>query len=259
MPPEAMAGRVLLVGAGPGPADLLTLRAVRAIEAADALLYDALVSDEVLALAPRTCTRIQTGKRAGRASMAQSTINSLMVRLARQGLSVVRLKGGDPAIFGRVGEELDHLRGQGVRVEMIPGVTAACAAAAQFAFPLTHRGVARQLLFSTGRTEDGSAVRVPAPADGAVTFALYMARDRVAEECARLMAAGWFPTTPAAAIENAGAEDARLLRGDLISLPDRLAAAAPSGPILIIVGEVVARARAANGLAMTPQTLLKAV
>ena len=110
MPSEPSIGRVLLVGAGPGPADLMTVRAQRAVQSAQALLYDALVSDEVIALAPAGCVRIQTGKRAGRASMAQDTINRLMLRLARRGLTVVRLKGGDPSIFGRVGEETDYLR-----------------------------------------------------------------------------------------------------------------------------------------------------
>src|SRR5579871_3629492 len=119
MPLEA--GKVMLVGAGPGPADLLTVRALRAIEGAQALLYDALVSDEVLALAPPGCTRIQTGKRAGGTSMAQETINALMLRLTRRGLTVVRLKGGDPSVFGRVGEEIGFLRGRGVIVEVIPG------------------------------------------------------------------------------------------------------------------------------------------
>ena len=116
---------------------------------AQALLYDALVAEEVLALAPAHCLKIQTGQRAGRTSMAQSTINRLMLRLARRGLKVVRLKGGDPSIFGRVGEEREFLTSHGVEVEVVPGVTAACAAAAQFRFPLTHRGEARRLLIST--------------------------------------------------------------------------------------------------------------
>src|SRR6185369_8788832 len=151
MPPDLKVGRVRLVGAGPGAADLLTLRALRAIEGAQAILYDALVPAEVLALAPGPCLNIQTGKRAGRASMAQATINRLMLRLARRGLEVVRLKGGDPSIFGRVGEEREFLQAHGIEVEVVPGVTAACAAAAQFGFPLTHRGEARRLLIATAR------------------------------------------------------------------------------------------------------------
>jgi uroporphyrin-III C-methyltransferase len=155
MPHETRLGTVRLVGAGPGPADLLTLRAARLIGEAKALLYDALVGQAVLALAPAACFKVQTGKRAGRASMRQETINRLMLRLARSGLDVVRLKGGDPSIFGRVGEEIEFLEAHGVPVEVIPGVTAACAAAAQFKFPLTHRGAARRVVFTTARVENG--------------------------------------------------------------------------------------------------------
>src|SRR5690606_31563562 len=122
MPHET--GRVQLVGAGPGAADLMTVRALRAVEGAQALLYDALVTDEVLALAPKGCVRIQAGKRAGKASMAQDAINRLMLRLARRGLRVVRLKGGDPSVFGRSGEERAFLEAHGVAVEIVPGVTA---------------------------------------------------------------------------------------------------------------------------------------
>jgi uroporphyrin-III C-methyltransferase len=237
-------GRVRLVGAGPGPADLLTVRAQRAIAAADALLYDALISDEVLALAPRACTRIQTGKRAGRSSMAQETINRLMLRLARRGLSVVRLKGGDPSIFGRVGEELEFLEAHGVAVEVVPGVTAACAAAAQFAFPLTHRGVSRQVVFATARTQDGQVyVKGPAAVDRDATLVLYMARDCIGALFGRLIAEGWPTETPAAAIENAGSIDACSFRGDLRTLPAALSDAAPGGPVLVVVGQVATRVR----------------
>jgi uroporphyrin-III C-methyltransferase len=248
-------GRVLLVGAGPGPADLLTVRALRAIEAAGALLYDALVSNEVLALAPRACTRIQTGKRAGRASMTQETINRLMLRLARRGLTVVRLKGGDPSVFGRSGEEVDFLAARGVPVDIVPGVTAACAAAAQFAFPLTHRGVARRVVLATARTggggltDDGWA----AGADPETTLALYMARDSIGPAFQRLIAEGRAPSTAAAAIENAGAPDARLWTGTLASLPSRLAGAAATGPVMIVVGEVAARARKASDGEVAPR------
>ncbi|HEY0650226.1 uroporphyrinogen-III C-methyltransferase, partial [Phenylobacterium sp.] len=156
MPPEPgrpKEGKVRLVGAGPGAADLLTIRALRAIEGAQALLYDALVADEVIALAPAACLKIQTGKRAGRPSLRQETINRLMLRLARRGLNVVRLKGGDPSIFGRVGEEATFLHAHGIATEVVPGVTAASAAAAQFGFPLTHRGEARRLLVATATTK----------------------------------------------------------------------------------------------------------
>ena len=234
------------MGAGPGAADLLTLRAARAIEGAQALLYDALVSADVLALAPSACLKIQTGKRAGRTSMKQETINRLMLRLARQGLHVVRLKGGDPSIFGRVGEEQAFLQAHGVATEVVPGVTAACAAAAQFGFPLTHRGEARRVIFATATTQDGAMTRAgwEAAADPEATLALYMGRDQLAAVAARLIAQGRDPDTPAIAVENAGRPEARALPGRLCDLGETLAAARCEGPVVLIVGEVAARARA---------------
>ncbi len=251
---EASAGRVLLVGAGPGPVDLLTVRAMRAVEGAQALLYDALVSDEVIALAPPGCVRIQTGKRAGRASMAQDTINRLMLRLARRGLTVVRLKGGDPSIFGRVGEEVDYLRDRGVATEVVPGVTAACAAAAQFDIPLTHRGVARRVLFSTARTEGGRLVDLDwsALADGQTTLALYMGRSAAGQLAEQLIADGLAADTPAAAIENAGAPCARLVQASLDGLAVALGAIDAQGPVLILIGEVAARAADATAISSIP-------
>jgi uroporphyrin-III C-methyltransferase len=235
------------VGAGPGAADLLTVRALREIEGAQALLYDALVSDEIVGLAPAACLKIQTGKRAGRASMKQETINRLMLRLARRGLEVVRLKGGDPSVFGRVGEELAFLRAHGVPCEVTPGVTAACAAAAQFQFPLTHRGEARRAVFSTARLNGGASQTEWADgADNETTLAVYMGRDEIGDVAARLIAAGRAATTPAAAIENAGRADAQIFAGQLRELADLLAATPTTGPVLVVVGEVVARATAAS-------------
>ena len=244
MPPETKLGRVRLVGAGPGAADLLTVRALRAIEGAQALLYDALISEEVLALAPAACLKIQTGKRAGRTSMSQDTINRLMLRLARRGLEVVRLKGGDPSIFGRVGEERAFLARHGVETEIVPGVTAASAAAAQFGFPLTHRGVARRLLISTATTKDGAMTEGgwEAAADLQTTLALYMGRDQLQAATERLVARGRSPDTPAIAIENAGRPDARALPGTLSDLGAILAAAQLSGPVVLLVGEVTTQA-----------------
>jgi uroporphyrin-III C-methyltransferase len=254
MQPEP--GPVLLVGAGPGPADLMTVRALRAVESAQALLYDALVHEEVLALAPRSCLRIQTGKRAGKASMAQETINRLMLRLARRGLRVVRLKGGDPSIFGRCGEERAFLEANGVDVEVVPGVTAASAAAAQFAFPLTHRGEARQLVLATGRLQDGEGREdLAAFAREDTTLALYMGRDAIAAAAAQLIAAGRSPQTPAAAIENAGAPHARLIGSTLEGLGQAVAEAACSGPVIIVIGEVAAKAQAAAVIPECPSAL----
>ena len=236
------AAQVLLVGAGPGPVDLMTLRAVRAVESAQALLYDALIGEEAIALAPPGCVRIQTGKRAGKPSMHQDEINRLMLLLARKGLRVVRLKGGDPSIFGRVGEEAEYLRGHGVSVEVVPGVTAACAAAAQFNFPLTHRGEARRVVFTTARLEAGAlAGDWSAAADPEATLAVYMGGEVAGALCERMIAAGRAPSTPAVAVEQAGGTDARIYRGTLETLGQRLNG--QGGPVVIIVGEVAAQAR----------------
>ncbi|WP_374660604.1 uroporphyrinogen-III C-methyltransferase [Phenylobacterium sp.] len=241
-------GTVKLVGAGPGAADLLTLRAARAIEDAQALLYDALVCDEVVALAPAACVKIQTGKRAGRASMKQETINRLMLRLARRGLRVVRLKGGDPSVFGRVGEEQAFLNAHGVATEVVPGVTAASAAAAQFGFPLTHRGEARRLVFATATTRDGTLTDTGWAADREATLAFYMGRNQLPALAARLVAQGRSPDTPVMAVENAGRADARAMPGRLGDLGQALAAVGCEGPVVVVVGEAVAHAAAFSDL-----------
>ncbi|MDO8322773.1 MAG: uroporphyrinogen-III C-methyltransferase [Phenylobacterium sp.] len=235
-------GQVQLVGAGPGPADLMTVRALRAVQGAQALLYDALVGADILDLAPANCIRIQTGKRAGRTSMAQDTINRLMLRLTRRGLKVVRLKGGDPSIFGRVGEESAFLKSHGVAVEIVPGVTTACAAAAQFDFPLTHRGLARRVVFATATLTAG---RLVADWDGAgdpeTTLAIYMGGAAAEQIRARLIAAGRASTTPVAVIESVASPEARFSSGSLEGLP-ALAAATGAGPVMIVVGDVTALA-----------------
>lgn len=243
MPPSL--GMVQLVGAGPGAADLMTVRAQKAVQGAEALLYDALVPDEILALAPAACLRIQTGKRAGKTSMKQETINRLMLRLARRGMDVVRLKGGDPSVFGRSGEERAFLEAHGVEVQVVPGVTAASAAAAQFAFPLTHRGEARRIAFATAKVQDGSIVEAgwDGLADSQTTVALYMARDAACAVAARLMAEGRAAGTPALAVENAGRPEARLISARLDGLGQAVENAGFDGPVLLVVGEVAARAR----------------
>jgi uroporphyrin-III C-methyltransferase len=240
-PPEPTT--VTLVGAGPGSADLLTVRAARVIEQAQALLYDALVPDEILALAPRGCVRLLTGKRAGKASMAQETINRLMLRFARKGLRVVRLKGGDPSIFGRSGEEKAFLNAHGVEVAVIPGVTAASAAAAQFGFPLTHRGEARRLLIATASVGEGALADGgwAAGADPQTTLALYMGRGHVHAVAERLIAEGRSPATPCAAVENAGQSQARAISATLATLATAMEAAHPTGPVVLLIGEVTAR------------------
>jgi uroporphyrin-III C-methyltransferase len=243
MQPSPEIHAVMLVGAGPGSADLLTIRALRAIECAQALLFDALVSPDIIDLAPRPCLRIRTGKRSGGASMSQAEINVLMLKLARRGLKVVRLKGGDPSVFGRSGEEKDYLEQRGMRVEIVPGITAASAAAAQFGFPLTHRGEARRVMFATARTQDGTLEGGwDAGADPQATLVLYMARDTAGAVAERLIRHGRSPRTPAIAIENAGRPDARLLRSELAGLGALIEAAAPTGPVLLVIGHVADKA-----------------
>jgi len=244
---EGALGKVLLVGAGPGPADLMTVRALRAVESAGALLYDALCSEEAIALAPPGCVRIQTGKRSGKPSMKQNEINRLMLRLARKGLRVVRLKGGDPSIFGRVGEEVAFLNGFGVETEVIPGITAACAAAAQFGFPLTHRGQARRVVFTTARTEDGGvAGDWRLGADPEATLAVYMGAEAAPQLARALISAGRSPSTPVATVESAGSPHARFASTSLADLAQG-PIAAEGGPLLIVVGEVTTRAVVSEG------------
>jgi uroporphyrin-III C-methyltransferase len=171
-------------------------------------------------------------------------INALMLKLARRGLNVVRLKGGDPSIFGRSGEEKAYLNAHGVDVEVVPGVTAASAAAAQFGFPLTHRGEARRLLIATATSKEGVLVDTgwASAAEAQTTLALYMGRDQVDAVAARLASEGRSLATPAIAIENAGRPEARAIASTLGGLAEALAQAAPSGPVILLIGDVAARA-----------------
>jgi len=242
MPPKT--GFVTLCGAGPGDADLLTLGALKAIQQAHAVLYDALVSDDILALAPKRCVKIGVGKRGDRLSIAQDKTNALMVRLARRGLHVVRLKGGDPSVFGRVEEERAHLDHHGIAHRTIAGVTAASAAAAQFEFPLTHRGEARSVTFLTGRTRDGSVdLDAGAVSNAEASLVFYMSSHNAAHIEAALLAAGRGAATPLVLVENAGRTTARAVKGRLGDLAVLTAAQAWQGPVLIGVGAAFAHAR----------------
>jgi uroporphyrin-III C-methyltransferase/precorrin-2 dehydrogenase/sirohydrochlorin ferrochelatase len=239
-------GRASLVGAGPGDPELLTLRALRVLKRADVVLYDALVEPSVLDLARRDARRIDVGKRCGRHAMSQAAINRLILEHTRRGAHVVRLKGGDPFIFGRGGEELECLRAAGVPVEVVPGVTAACAAAARLGIPLTHRDIARELHLVTGHGSDGA---VPGhdwrtlAAGG--TIAAYMASRTLPIVAARLIDAGLSGATPAVAVENASRSNERHLFGTLADLPAALAARSFDGPTLVLIGQVVGLAREA--------------
>jgi uroporphyrin-III C-methyltransferase len=244
---ERPPGRVSLVGAGPGDPELLTLRAVRAIKSADVILYDALIERTILDLARRDARQIHAGKRCGRHAMAQTAINRLIVQHAAAGGHVVRLKGGDPFIFGRGGKELDELRAAGIEVEVIPGITAACAAAARLGIPLTHRDTARTLHFVTGHGSDGFVPELEwrTLASGEGTVAAYMAGRTIDRVAARLIAAGLPGSTPAVAVENASRPGERRLYGTLAELPAELARVGFEGPTLVLIGKVVGLAQAA--------------
>jgi len=251
------AGRATLVGAGPGDAGLLTVRAVEAIRNADIVMYDKLIGPEVLALVRPGAQRIDVGKRCGRHAMAQSAINALIVRHAQAGRHVVRLKGGDPFVFGRGGEELESLRAAGVETEVVPGITAALAAAARLGIPLTHRGASRSLHLITAH---GSDDRLPehdwtALARAGGTLAVYMGVRTLPLLAARLLAAGMAPDTPAIAVENATLAHERRVPATLAGIADAVAAAGLDGPTLVLIGAVVAMADVAADLARTEDDL----
>jgi uroporphyrin-III C-methyltransferase/precorrin-2 dehydrogenase/sirohydrochlorin ferrochelatase len=239
----AVTGHVALVGAGPGAEDLLTLRAQRLMMEADVIVHDALVPEAVISIGRRDAERVAAGKRKGCHSKSQDEINDLLVKLARDGKRVVRLKCGDPLVFGRAGEELAALREAGISHEIVPGITAACAAAADFELPLTLRGVASSIVFTTGHDLKGNSLPDWArlAIDGA-TVAVYMGRSTAADVSARLAAAGLSPDTAVAVVENASLPQARLLHGTLADLALLSEYDDLSGPVLTIIGDAVAGA-----------------
>ena len=235
-------GRVSLVGAGPGDPELLTLKALQAIQRADVILYDRLIDHAILDLARRGARRIDVGKRCANHVMSQAAINELLMTSAQSGEHVVRLKGGDPFIFGRGGEEIIALRQAGLTVEVIPGVTAACAAAARLGIPLTHRELSHGVHFLTGHGKDGGLAPHDwdAMASSAGTLAVYMGANTAPLLSARLIAAGMATDTPALAIENATMPDEHVVVGTLASLPVQMRDTGLGGPTLILIGAVVA-------------------
>ena len=238
---EKIAGHVWLVGAGPGSEDLLTLRAQRAMMEADAIVYDALVPSEVVAMGRRDAERFSVGKRKGCHSKSQDEINDLLVELGRAGKRVVRLKSGDPLVYGRAAEEMQALRTAGISYEIVPGITSAFAAAADFELPLTLRGVASSLIFTTGHDLTGETLPDWASlAVSGATIAVYMGRTVAASVAERLMQAGLPAETTVAVIENASRRDKRLLHGVLGELPGLEARDDLGGPVMVIIGDAVA-------------------
>jgi len=233
-------GFVSLVGAGPGNPELLTLRALRVMQRANVVLYDHLVAPALVDLARRDAERLYVGKEKDRHALGQDEINALMVRLAREGKRVVRLKGGDPFIFGRGGEEIEALAAQGIDFEVVPGVTAAAGAASYAGIPLTHRDYAQSCVFATGHLKDGSAqldwVALARPHQ---TVAIYMGVGGLAKICEGLIRHGLSPDLPAALVEKATWPEQRVIEGTLGTLPALAEQAAVKPPALLIAGEVV--------------------
>jgi len=251
-------GVVWLVGAGPGDPDLLTVKALKVLGRADVVVHDGLVSDEILALAPPAARRISVAKRKSRHSYAQDEINRMLVAFALEGLTVVRLKGGDPFIFGRGGEELEACREAGVECLVVPGVTSALAASAGAGAPLTHRGAAQAVTFVTGHAAGGASPDLDWShlAQANHTVVIYMGVSTAAAIAEHLMAAGRSGATPALVVENASRPDERRLP---IRLADLASAAADvKGPALLIVGEAMALARDGAGEAAVEAVLREA-
>jgi uroporphyrin-III C-methyltransferase/precorrin-2 dehydrogenase/sirohydrochlorin ferrochelatase len=252
-------GSVTLVGAGPGDPELLTLRAVRALQSADVILFDALVSSGVLDFARREAKKMLVGKAGYGPACKQDEINRLMITLAKAGKRVVRLKGGDPMIFGRGGEELAACRAAGLTVEVVPGITAAQGAASRLGVSLTHRSAARRLQYLTGHGADGQLPRDidwASVADPTATTVVYMPARTLAELAARGIANGLDPATPAVAIVKATRPGEAVVAAAIRDLPARLAEL-PPGPVLVMIGRVFAELYSVmpreSGASSTPQ------
>jgi uroporphyrin-III C-methyltransferase len=239
--PAPASGLVTLLGAGPGDPDLLTVQAVKALQSASLVLYDHLVGQEVLQLLPPQADRIYVGKESSRHTLSQEAIIELMVRLARGGRSLLRLKGGDGYIFGRGGEEAEALARAGVPFRVLPGLTAAQGAAAAVGIPLTHREHGRALVLATGHGREGAELSLDWPllARPGQTVVLYMGVAHLPQICDGLIAHGRDPSTPAAVVERATLPDQRCITGTLATLPALARAHRVQAPALIFVGEVV--------------------
>jgi uroporphyrin-III C-methyltransferase/precorrin-2 dehydrogenase/sirohydrochlorin ferrochelatase len=241
--PAANSGSVILVGAGPGDPELLTLRAVRALQSADVILFDDLVAPDILDFARREAKKMLVGKTGHAPSCKQDDINALMISLAKAGRRVVRLKGGDPMIFGRADEEIAACRAAAIAVEVVPGITTAQGAASRLLVSLTRRGKARRVQYLTGHGRDG---KLPADidwasvADPAVTTVVYMPSKTLPELVANAVQAGLDPATPAVAVERATRADERVIAATIADLPARLAAEALSGPVIVMIGRALA-------------------
>ncbi|HEY6766809.1 MAG TPA: uroporphyrinogen-III C-methyltransferase [Candidatus Sulfotelmatobacter sp.] len=250
-----MTATVYLVGAGPGDPELLTVKATRLLQSAEAVLYDDLVAPQILRLAPPTARLHNVGKRCGTKRIRQEEINFLMIALATSGLSVVRLKSGDPMMFGRAGEEIEALRTAGVPYEIVPGVTSALAAAAAAAIPLTHRRISSTVIFLTAHQASGSEeANWKKFAGSGSTLVIYMPGRDYAGLADRLRSAGLSEATPCAIVSHVTTEQEQFYRTTIQNLPDAPSLAAPS---LLIVGDVVGlanRERLHSGFSLSQWT-----
>jgi uroporphyrin-III C-methyltransferase/precorrin-2 dehydrogenase/sirohydrochlorin ferrochelatase len=245
-------GAVTLVGAGPGDPELLTLRAVRALQSADVILFDDLVSRDVLDFARREARKMLVGKTGFGPSCKQDDINALMVGLAQQGKRVVRLKGGDPLIFGRAAEEIDACKAANIAVDIVPGITAAQGAAARLGIPLTDRDNSRRLQYVTGHARSGKLpddIDWRALADPTTTTAIYMPVKMLAALVAKATAQGLDPRTPSLAISRATRPDQRVVSAPICELSARITEADLSGPVLVMLGHAMASAQAEQKVA----------
>jgi len=232
-------GGVALVGAGPGDPDLLTVRALRLLRAADVIVHDRLIGPDILDLANPAAIRIDAGKTKGRHTLPQSEINVLLAEHARAGRRVVRLKGGDPFVFGRGGEEMEYLRARGIPVEVVPGVTAAAGCAAAAGIPLTHRDYSGSVTFASGHAKTGAPdLDWATLARSRQTLVVYMGLTTAGAIARELAAHGMDPTTPAAVIENGTLPDQRVVAGTLATLEDIIRDNAIESPALIVIGAV---------------------
>ena len=234
-------GFVSLVGSGPGDPELLTLKALRLIQQADVVVYDRLVSPEIMALVPNGVSQISVGKSSGKHSVPQDQINEIIVSLARSGRRVVRLKGGDPYIFGRGGEEALELRKNGISFEVVPGVTAAAGCSSYAGIPLTHRGLTHGVRFFTGHLQNDETLDVDwnKLADPDCTLVIYMGLANLQIVCDELVRAGLPADTPAAAIHNGTTREQQKIISDLSGLVEAVENAGLNPPVTVIIGEVV--------------------
>lgn len=243
-------GKVILVGAGPGDPDLLTIRALRYIQSGDVIVHDRLVSDEILDLAPKGVKKVFVGKAPGHHILKQHEINELLVELAQEHKMIIRLKGGDPFVFGRGSEEAEHLIMAGIDYDVVPGITAAAGCGAAARIPLTHRGLARSVRFITGHHKEGAGLDInwASLSDPEMTVVIYMGLKNLDAIVEKMIEAGRVPTTPAAIVENGSTDKQRIAYTTLQDLPKTRTEGDFKPPSLLIVGHVIEIAKFLNNV-----------